>query len=432
MDKMIRTYLIFLIIFCYNYAVYCQNNDTLSDDNNEKSKICVQKDVRDLLRNKNKPPKPPKKNSLLVLPNIGSNPSTGFLIGVGGSVAGYFGSSKKTKISLAGFSVLVTSKNQFISFLKTNIYTKENLFFLQGDLRYYHYQAPTFGLGTNSPDSKEYMGGWLWQGADTKDTEGSYPMIYDYFKFHQTVNRNIVGDLYAGIGYMLDYYWNIEDAILNLDTIPLQLTPHFGYSAINGFDAKKYVLSGFSINFIFDSRDNQVNPYKGYFANINYRINQTWLGSDQNSSTLWAEFRTYIGLSKKTPRHLIAFWVFGDFQITGKRPYLTLMALGEDQRSRSGRGYIGGRFRGEDYIYGEVEYRFPISQCSKIIGGVIFINANTASNRESNVHLFESIRPAVGFGFRFMVNKYARLNINLDFGFGFESQGFYFSGTETF
>ena len=175
-----------------------------------------------------------------------------------------------------------------------------------------------------------------------------------------------------------------------------------------------------------------VNPYKGYFANINFRINQTWLGSDQNSSTLWTEFRTYVGLSKKKPRHLVAFWVFGDFQVTGKRPYLTLMALAEDQRSRSGRGYVGGRFRGEDYIYGEVEYRFPISQCSQLVGGVIFINANTVSNRESNVHLFEYIRPAVGFGFRFMINKHARLNVNLDFGFGFESKGFYFSGTETF
>ncbi len=53
------------------------------------------------------------------------------------------------------------------------------------DLRYYHYRAPTFGLGTNSPDSDQNIGGWLWQVSDTKDTEGSYPMSYNYVKFHK-------------------------------------------------------------------------------------------------------------------------------------------------------------------------------------------------------------------------------------------------------
>lgn len=38
----------------------------------------------------------------------------------------------------------------------------------------------------------------------------------------------------------------------------------------------------------------------------------------------------------------------------------------------------------------------------------------------------------VGFGFRLMVNKHFRTNINLDIGFGYRSNGFYLSGTETF
>jgi len=108
------------------------------------------------------------------------------------------------------------------------------------------------------------------------------------------------------------------------------------------------------------------------------------------------------------------------------------MAIGEDQKGRSGRAYIAGRYRGEDYIYAEVEYRFPISQCSKIIGGVLFANATTTSNRSTNVKLFDYIRPAVGIGFRFMMNKQFRNNVNLDFGFGYKAKGFYFSGTETF
>jgi len=191
-------------------------------------------------------------------------------------------------------------------------------------------------------------------------------------------------------------------------------------------------LSGVSLNVLYDTRDNQINPYKGLYANLNYRYNFKFLGSSQDVSSLWLEFRSYVGLSKRTPRHLIGFWVFGDFQLSGHLPYLTLPSLGEDQRARSGRGYTNGRYRGDNIVYGEVEYRFPISQCSKIIGGVVFVNATTTSYKDNNIALFEYIRPAAGIGIRLMVNKHFRTNINLDYAIGVKSNGFYFSGQETF
>ena len=70
------------------------------------------------------------------------------------------------------------------------------------------------------------------------------------------------------------------------------------------------MFSGVSLNVFYDTRDNQINPYKGIYANINYRINPTFLGSDQNSTSLWLEFRTYLGLSRK-PQAYHWFWAFG-------------------------------------------------------------------------------------------------------------------------
>jgi hypothetical protein len=63
---------------------------------------------------------------------------------------------------------------------------------------------------------------------------------------------------------------------------------------------------------------------------------------------------------------------------------------------------------------------------------VIFANVSSASNQTRDIPLLEYLRPAVGFGFRIMVNKHFRTNVNIDFGFGQESNGLYFSGTETF
>jgi len=397
-----------------------------------KQKDCKQKDIFDLLRRKNKAPKPPKKSMLLVLPKISSNPTNGFQVGIGASLGWFLGPRETTRVSFISSSASVTTKKQFLSFIKSNIYTPGNKFFLQGDWRFYIYRAPTWGLGTNAPDTTFVNNNWIWEGADLSDMEGAYPMLYNYVRFHEIVNYKLVKNVYIGMGYHLDYYYDIKDDKLRFDTIPFQLTPHYLYSKYHGFDTTKYMLSGLSLNFIYDSRDNMINPYKGYYVNVNYRYNPTWLGSDQNSSSLWLEFRTYVSLSRRTPRHLIAFWVFGNFQITGNQPYLTLMSIGEDQNSRSGRGYMGGRYRGEDLIYGEIEYRFPLSQCSKILGGVLFLNAVTASNRFTGVPLFGYIRPGAGFGFRFMLNKHFRTNLNIEFGFGYKSKGFYLSGTETF
>ncbi len=80
---------------------------------------------------------------VLVLPNVSSNPANGFLLGVGGSAGWYWGPKETTRVSMAGFSAAFTTKNQFLSFIKTNIYTEDDRFFLQGDWRYYIYKAPT-------------------------------------------------------------------------------------------------------------------------------------------------------------------------------------------------------------------------------------------------------------------------------------------------
>lgn len=409
-------------------------NDSLKKDMAVKEKECKQGAIGDLFRKKDKAPKPPKKFLALILPNISSNPTNGFLLGVGGSFGWYMGPRENTKVSSAPFTIAVTSKSQLITFVKHNIYTKENNFFLQGDWKFYIYSQPTYGLGTNSPDTVGIPNNISWMGEGTDSV--IFPMKFNFIKFHEIFNMKIIGELYGGVGYHLDHYYSINDEYYKqaTDSTPEMITPHSYYSNRVNFGTKGYTVSGLSANFLYDTRDNQINPYKGIYANLNYRINPTFLGSSQNSSSLWLEFRTYVGLQKNKPRHLIGFWAFGEFTISGKVPYLTLPYLGDDQRARSGRGYTNGRFRGDHMIYGEVEYRFPIWPCTNIIGGVLFVNAVTTSNSDPDrtVNLFEYIRPGVGIGLRIMVNKYFRTNINLDYAIGKESSGFYFSGQETF
>lgn len=147
---------------------------------------------------------------------------------------------------------------------------------------------------------------------------------------------------------------------------------------------------------------------------------------------LKGEWRSYHNVSKRNPTHLVAFWLIGEFSPQGQFPYMTLPATSYDQRSRSGRGYTQGRFRGNQYTYGEAEYRFPISKCGGIWSGVAFVNATTANNPAQKLGLFESVKPGYGVGLRIMLDKSTRTNLVLDYGFGEKSSGFYLAVSETF
>ena len=157
---------------------------------------------------------------------------------------------------------------------------------------------------------------------------------------------------------------------------------------------------------------------------------------------LYSEARTYVSLSEHRPRHVLAFWTYVHGVTNGAVPYLDLPALGYDVRDRSGRGYPQGRFRGTALVYGEVEYRFPITRRG-VLGGVAFVNATTAARppvnepslgvQEKGIGLFDAVEPAVGLGLRIMADRQARMNLVIDYAIGRGgSNGLYFSVGEAF
>lgn len=113
---------------------------------------------------------------------------------------------------------------------------------------------------------------------------------------------------------------------------------------------------------------------------------------------------------------MIGIWSYGWFKTSEKVPYLDLPALGWDQFGRSGRAYTQGRFRGENLIYNEIEYRFPLQKKKETIGWVIFINGTTATG-PTDIPLFKYYDIGYGDGLRIMINKKSRANLNIDYAF---------------
>ena len=110
---------------------------------------------------------------------------------------------------------------------------------------------------------------------------------------------------------------------------------------------------------------------KGSDVEVVLRYNPEWMGSSKNSLQWYYDVRKYIGLSKRNPAHVLAFWSFASFILDGDIPYLELPATGADLYNRSGRAYTISRFKGPDFVYGESEYRFPITR-NKLLSGVAF------------------------------------------------------------
>ncbi len=400
----------------------------------EKRPDCKQKEIGEILfPNKPRPPQDTSRSmNMFLLPYVAYNPTKGFQLGAGGTIMWYVGKSKETNPSAASFGAEFTSEEQKLFQFKSNVYSDQNRWFLQGDWRYYIYSIPTYGLGSGYGQSVPPLTGEPSGPDSLNEWNDSFLVKYRWFKIHEIFSYQLRENLYAGVGFHFDKHSEIEDTQLNLDSATRVNTPHYAYSILHGFNPEGYKAVGVSLNFVYDTRDNLINPYKGYYVMVNYRLNAKLIGSDQSGSQLWTEFRTYVNLEKKLPRHLLAFWFYGGFQISGEIPYFDLWATGFDQMNSSGRGYKQGRWRGENLVYSEMQYRFPISRCSQVLGGVAFVNASTASSRDKDIPLFGVIRFAVGAGLRIMASKANRTNISIDFTYGGNTGGIYFSAQETF
>ena len=364
---------------------------------------------------------------LVPLPAIGSNPANGWLFGLAPSATWYMGDPATTKMSNLVGNFLYTTKKQWIFSSRSNIFLNENKLILIGDWRYFITSQPTYGLGSrtpNEPSINPSQGNVIW---------GEQQMDFRLIRFYEAMLKRI-GDskFYLGVGYHLDIHQKIENFQKEEINGEFQFS-HDKYNLNQGFDTNKYTLSGISLNLVMENRDIAVSPYEKNFGWVQYKINPTFLGSDQSSSLLMLDYRHYFNLSERRKRNLIAVWGFGNFVMSGNVPYMSLPSITWDMFGRSGRGYSQGRFRGENMVYTEAEWRFPLQKNKETFGGTVYVNAASFSSKTTNESLFNKINPGYGVGLRAMINKKNRTTIAADYGFGQKgNSGFYLNINESF
>ncbi len=370
-----------------------------------------QKDMKDVIRSIVKHNRNAQRNALLpqtrnvelsIAPVAGYSLSTGAAIVLASNVGFYLGDRATTNMSAISANAIYTQYNQINIPLEVNVWTKNNSFNITADWRLMLYPLQTYGLGTKTTDSDATL------------------LNFTYIRMYESVLKNLGANWYAGMGFNLDYYTKTTIGTLPENQIPDAVT--YGIQP-------KSISSGATLNLLYDSRKNPIHPMGGeQYANIVYRNNATFLGSNNNWQSLIIDLRKYIKLGND--RHVLGFWSYHAFTLAGNPPYQVLSSTGWDTYNNTGRGYVQGRFRGKNMVYVESEYRFPITR-NGLFSGVAFVNGQSFAEPTSK--RFEAVALGYGVGLRIKINKETNSNIALDYGFGQNgSRGFFLNLGEVF
>lgn len=332
---------------------------------------------------------------LALLPAVGYSQQTGVLAETAVSVA--FRRPGANMSTVLG-ALIYTARAQAIGTVTASVWAADNRWNFAGDYRIMHYPQSTYGLGMH-----------------TSTTEQVTTMDYDYLRAYQNALCRLVPNLYAGLGVQLDDHWNI---VSRNGARQVSVISHY-HDGVRG----RSLSVGPTLNLLYDSRANSINPAGGAYLSAIFRPNRQALGSTTNYETLLLEGRAYLHPSRHSA-NVLAFWSYNALTLRGNPPFLDLPSTGWDTSSNLSRGYIQGRFRGKNLLYLESEYRFGLTR-NRLLGGVVFANAQAVSEDaqrldEPIAKRYDKVVPAVGAGLRINLNKVARTNLCIDYARGIQ------------
>ncbi len=180
------------------------------------------------------------------------------------------------------------------------------------------------------------------------------------------------------------------------------------------------ILSG-GLLLTWDTRDNTVYPTNGGYRQLRAMVNDSAFGSDYEYSRFSLDVRQYLSLASG---HVLAVRGLGVTTV-GTQPFDVMPQLGGEELLR---GYYGGRYRDNNLVGVQAEYRAHVW---KRLGAIGFVSAGRVSHQLSDMD-FSGFKPAAGFGLRFLLAPDEGLNLRADWGFGNGSSGFYLGLGEVF
>lgn len=340
-----------------------------------------------------------KKNTFFPFPVASLSPETGLEYGVAALYSFYLNKQDSiTRVSTLNAMLTHTTHNQSKVKLVADIWSKENKYHYNAELRYWDFPYGFYGIGpeTHSAD-REYI----------KEQK---------IKLAFSAERRIAPHYYTGLQAGFEKF-------KNRGTEPTGIFSSNPYYAKYG-SKRLYV----GIGQTYDTRDKVTYTTRGVFGQLQFNYTPDLFGAASYKGWDAAFDGRYF--QPLNDQFVLAFngiyeGVFGD-----QVPFYLLPQLGGEDHMR---GYYQGRFRDKNMAAVQAELRYRIIPRFAVVG---FGGAGTVFGQTA----FSSslVKPNYGLGIRYFFDLNKDLSMRIDYGFGEKRpgekrmSGFYFSMNEAF
>lgn len=327
----------------------------------------------------------------LLVPLVFYLPETSFGFGLGG-MALFKGKNEyiDTRYSNIFLSGSYTLNNQLIINLTPQLYFNDERYFLDGSLRGGIYPYRFWGVG---PESKE-------------EDEETYKQ--NFFEGQMRFMVLAWPALYVGMGWRFNFY----------DFAEKEEGGQLEGDLITGADGGN--ISGPILTALWDTRDNNFAPYKGFYIDAQAGWYNKAFGGNFNFSKYILDARYYWNIAGN---HVLASHLYWENNY-GVVPFQSMASIGSSSYLR---GYLRGRFLDKHLAALQVEYRYYFWR----MGVAGFFSVGDLD--ESTWDAFGFSKFTYGGGLRFKPFKGSSTLLRLDFGLSDDGgSGIYFGVNEAF
>lgn len=273
-----------------------------------------------------------------------------------------------------GFAI--TQNKQAVVNLPFNLFIRNRLYHVYGELGYNHLNYNFYGVGNEVPP----------------DFSESYGI--DFPRLRLSVLKKVWPHLYLGLRCLYD-----KNTLYDLDSTGLLIQGDIPGS-------QGGTVSGFGGVALFDTRDDVFYPSRGWYSEfVVFRSDQAF-GSDFNYNRIALDVSYYVHLRK----NIFAFNVYSVYSNTNL-PFFQMANLGGSKKMR---GFYEGRYRDNNLLMLQAEYRRHLFWQ---LGFTIFADIGQVSNRYDAFQI-DQWRYTYGAGLRLGLDEKQKINLRLDVAVG--------------
>lgn len=330
-----------------------------------------------------------RKPRFLIYPTIAYSPETSLEIGFSSLYVYYAQRDTTNRLSEISAFTFFTLERQYGIWLDHAIYNDDDKFFFLGKIKIQSFPLLYYGIGSDTP--KEYQA----------------RVDANQIAIKERILRKLRKNVFVGLE--LDFQrLSRVDFVKNDDYESIELP--LGYEGSTNF--------GIGTGIVYDNRHNVLNVRDGFFSELGF-LHYNSAYSDFEFNTVFSDTRIYRPIGKN---NVFAAQLLGQFN-TGNVPFNQLALMGGETMMR---GYYTGRFRDNNQIAAQTEFRFlplPLG-FSKRIGATVFGSVATVFPNTREISM-ENLVFSGGAGFRFLLFPKKDIYTRIDYAFTREGGGLY-------